>query len=163
MRILLVSALVVSSVALAGDAKKKDRWERIEMNNAEEHKQVTRLCGKEIPDTIDHASFGDDIYRVVGPEQCYHMLEALRIECGLKDSYKESAVAKIKKMVCRYGGPLTAKQKETAISQRKQDLKILKDGTFEWIQHYDADTEFKEFTIGDSLTTDIMKFLDKEL
>jgi hypothetical protein len=168
----LLALLLVSSTTSAGELKDAERWKKIDGGIAAEAKEVTGNCGKPIPYSIDRKSFGKDIFRNVGPDACSVMVKAVASRCHPSYPDRNAAVLKrIKKMVCKYGGPMKAsvkkEMKESAkpydVPGSEQALRITKSGTLEWSMHYEADTEYIWFSRGESLLQDITQFLDKEL
>jgi hypothetical protein len=163
---------ILGTSASAGELHAKERWDAIERGMKGEREELTKQCGKGIPDSIDKNSFKDEIYNGVGPQACSVMIKAIHSICN--PAYPERAKAihkRIKKIECKYGGPLSGKVKKAmkdsndmySVPGSEQQLKITKSGVFEWTMHYDKDTEWLVFTRGDNLLQDIGNFLDKQL
>jgi len=170
---LTVLMLLATSPALASDKAVKERWSVIEQKFVEQRNRLKTNCGGNVPDFIDRRSFGTDLDRPVGPLACYRLVEAVANICTGKEdpAFNKSVLKRIKKISCRYGGPLPKEVKEQMKTAAKPyevpgsqlEVSLSKKGVFQWVQHYDPDTEYLVFSRGDHFSEELNAFLKKEL
>ena len=173
MRALIGMTLLAASSVLASDKEVKERWSVIEQKFVEQRNRLKTNCGGKVPDFIDRKSFGTDIERSVGPLACYRLVEAVANICTGKEdpAFNKSVLKRIKKISCRYGGPLPKDVKEQMKTAAKPyevpgsqlEVSLSKKGVLEWVQHYDADTDYLVFSRGDHFSEELSAFLKKEL
>lgn len=170
----VASLLAVVRVAPAGELKDKQFWDGVDRVMKTEGDELKKKCGKDIPISIDKKSFQNAIFPSIGPKACSVMLTAVAGKCDSSNPDRNKVVLKqIKKLSCKYGGPLKDSvkkaMKEAEATGSKFDVKgseqqlSLKKDTFQWVLHYDKDTEYLVFTRGDDLYGDLFRFLDDKL